>query len=181
MVGLGVACMEGETGGAGDEEGASSSGFQQGGPGQVALSRGTGLAAPRAWESFFLPSQCWRGLKARDMHRRTCAPSQDVPPPPASFLPNLDGSKVCSAADSPGLGPLWALALHAGGVVRGQERAWSRKTQSHPPGRMDAHLIPPELTSDTAPAPTSVPWKAWVWKAYISETQSFIWQILSIC
>lgn len=108
-------------------------------------------------------------------------PAKMSPPPPASFLPNLDGSKVCSAADSPGLGPLWALALHAGGVVRGQERAWSRKTQSHPPGRMDAHLIPPELTSDTAPAPTSVPWKAWVWKAYISETQSFIWQILSIC
>lgn len=80
MAGLGVACMEGETGGAGDEEGASSSGFQQGGPGQAALSRGTGLAAPRAWERFFLPSQCWRGHKARDMHRRTCAPSQDVPP-----------------------------------------------------------------------------------------------------
>lgn len=58
VVGLGVACMEGETGGAGDEEGASSSGFQQGGPGQAALSRGTGLAAPRAWERVFsfLPS-----------------------------------------------------------------------------------------------------------------------------
>lgn len=35
---------------------------------------------------------------------------------PASFLRNPDGSKVCRAADSPGLGPLGALAWQTGRV-----------------------------------------------------------------
>lgn len=55
-----------------------------------------------------------------------------------------------------------------------------RETQSHWPrpatSARSAHLIQPEPVLHTASAPTSVPWKA-----YVSETESVVWPILSTC
>ena len=62
----------------------------------------------------------WGLGRGADLWPSTLTPVLPPPPPPhrlpASFLRNPDGSKVCRAADSPGLGPLGALAWQTGRV-----------------------------------------------------------------
>lgn len=53
------------------------------------------------------------------------SPACPAPHPPASFLWNPDGSKVHRGADSPGQGPLGALALQTGGVGK---RHWKQSS-----------------------------------------------------
>lgn len=55
----------------------------------------------------------WQDLWPRTL---TSVPGPQPSYPPASFLQNPDGSKVCNAADSPGLGSLVALAWWTGAL-----------------------------------------------------------------
>lgn len=58
-----------------------------------------------------------------------CLQAPTLHHPPASSLQNPDGSKVCRAAESPGLGPLGALDLQTGGVGWDDRHTGQRNTK----------------------------------------------------
>ena len=90
--------------------------------------------------------------------------------PSASFLRNPDGSKVCHAAESPGLGPLGAPALQTGGVGWGDRlTGQSRICQGCPPhtaGTRVKYSISTHLCA---------------LEGCVSETESLVWPVLSAC
>ena len=97
-------------------------------------------------------------------------PAPTLRHPPASFLRNPDSSKVCHAAESPGLGPLGAPALQTGGVGWGDRlTGQSRICQGCPPHAAGTHVK------------YSISTHLRALEGCVSETESLIWPVLSTC
>lgn len=151
---------------------------------------GSTLGPRRAlWSFVFFPPLCQSSHKAAAHAGDLWPPTLKFPAarlwaptlrhPPASFLRNPDGSKVCHAAESPGLGPLGAPTWQTGGVGWGDRLTGQRNTEPSPRASCICQDCPPHTARTRVKYSFSTHLRAL--EGCVSETESLVWPVLSTC